>query len=1171
MVTQCKENIYSQFALSTARDFSYKTFRFANRPPGSRYAMKLQKLFAPAFVLSVVFLGLNASSSHAQNSQSLAARIGAIDESWLVVLRGNHHPLAIPASDRGEVPADLPMQRMLLVLSRDPAAESGLQQLLASQQDKSSPAFHSWLTPSQFAENFGVAPQDIQTLTSWLVSHGFRVNRVGASGMTIEFSGTAGQVTEAFHTPIHTYLVDGSPHYANSSDPQIPAALAPVVAGIATLHNSPKQSAVHVLGTAHRIGNTSAWQPDFTFSGPLGTRHFLAPGDFAKIYNAAPLYTAGLDGTGQSIAIVARNNINLSDIQIFRIAFGLPTNDPRIIIDGPDPGDVGGPEETEADLDVEWSGAIAPKATIDFVVSASTNATDGTDLSALYIVDNNLAPVMSMSFGNCEQSLGTAENAFFNNLWEQAAAQGITVVVSSGDNGPAGCDNPNQFSPATGGLAVNGVASTPFNIALGGTQFNENGADSTYWSATNGPDQSSALGYIPEVVWNESCGDPNQCGQPSLFASSGGASTLYAKPSWQVGTGVPNDGKRDLPDFSLDAAAGHDGYLLCQSGICTTNSSGQLINAELVGGTSAAAPTFAAIMSLIVQKTNSRQGQANFVLYPLAAAQNEAICNSSAVPQAQCIFNDITQGTNSVPGQLGSSASTGYDLATGWGSLNAANLAANWQIETFRATNTKLQLSPTSAVHGQPVTATVTVAPNSGTGTPTGDIALLGAAMRSVSLGNLSSGSISSAVSNLPGGSYSVTASYGGDATFGASASASPGVAISITPEPSATTFGGFDEAQSTTPSSTVNTTYGAFLELQVGVAGASGQGSPTGTLKFTDTFNGSTSPILSSSLNSKGTAAALDTQLALGTHMLNVAYSGDASFNPSIGGPVTVNIAKGPTQTILLAPNGALPNTSVEVEAIVFPNGAIDPTGTVQFMDGSNKLGTPVTVTNLVANFTTSQLAAGANVISAVYSGDPNFLTSTSGALTVVVGNPDFLLGVNPGNVVISGSAPGTTSVLLTPGPGLGFFGPVSLACSGLPAGSSCTFQPAQPVLDGFTPVKVSLSISRPALQGAARMALNQPAQRIVRSIGSVAPIGSVTFACFALLLWPRKRRYAKFALVALLGCFLVSFNGCSGGQISSTQKPPSTSSFVLTVTASGGSGTQAVSHTVTLQVTVQ
>src|SRR5580704_10241908 len=743
--------------------------------------MALQKKLLAAFLLYAAILAHLPGKLQAQTAETRGSRIAAMDESSLVLLAGNRHPLATLANDRGEVAADLPMERMLLVLTRDDAAELALQNFLAAQQDKASPDFHAWLTPAQFGNRFGASQRDLQTLTAWLASYGFRVNRVAQGGMTIEFSGTAGQVKEAFHTPVHAYFVDGERHYANAFDPQIPAALAPVVAGINTLHDFRKKPAIRVLGKARRILNTSMWQPEFTFGGPAGVAHFLAPGDFAKIYNTAALYKNGIDGTGQSVAIVARNNINLSDVQIFRIAFGLPVNDPQIILDGPDPGNLAGPEETEADLDVEWSGAVAPKATIKFVVSASTNSTDGVDLSSLYIVDNNLAPVLSASFGECEQTLGQTENTFFNNLWEQAAAEGITAVISSGDNGAAGCDNANQSTPASKGLGVNGLASTPFNIAVGGTQFNENGADSTYWSATNGAGQSSALGYIPEDVWNESCADPNVCGVASLFASSGGASTLYTKPSWQVGLGVPNDGERDLPDVSLDAAAGRDGYLVCQDGICATNASGQLINAELVGGTSAAAPTFAAILALIAQKTNSRQGQANFVLYPLAGAQNAANCGSTSPPQAQCIFKDITVGNNSVPGQTGFSATPGYDLATGWGSVNVANLAANWKNVTFRPTLTTLQLSSTNLAHGQPVTASVTVAPGVGAGTPTGDVALLAAGSEGVNLGNLGNGTVSGSVRTLPGGMYSVTASYGGDAAFGGSIST--GVPITINPE----------------------------------------------------------------------------------------------------------------------------------------------------------------------------------------------------------------------------------------------------------------------------------------------------------------------------------------------------------------------------------------------------
>jgi hypothetical protein len=1129
--------------------------------------MTFHKTLLLGIAFSAAMLLHPASALLAQTTPPAANRIGAIEESSLVVLRGNRHPLATPANDRGEVSSDLPMERMLLVLTRDATAESALQSLLTRQQDKSSPDFHTWLSPAQFAERFGASPADLQKITAWLTSHGFHVNRVAQSGMVIEFSGTAAQVRNTFHTAIHSFVVNGEKHYANASDPQIPAALAPVVAGIDTLHDFRKQPMIRVLGKASRIANTILWQPEFTFSGASGVQHYLAPGDFAKIYNIAPLYQDGIDGTGQSIAIVARNNINLSDVQIFRIAFGLPVNDPQIILNGPDPGNLTGSEETEADLDIEWSGAIAPKATIKFVVSASTNSTDGVDLSSLYIVDNNLAPVLSASFGQCEQTLGQTENTFFNNLWEQAAAQGISVVISSGDNGAAGCDSDSQTTPATQGLAVNGLASTPFNIAVGGTQFNENGADSTYWSATNGPDQTSALRYIPEVVWNESCADPNVCGVASLFASSGGVSTHYSKPSWQAGLGVPNDGQRDLPDVSLDAAAGHDGYLLCQDGLCTTNSSGQLINAELVGGTSAAAPTFAAILALIAQKTNSRQGQANFVLYPLATAQNAANCSATSPPQSQCIFNDITVGNNNVPGQTGFPATVGYDLATGWGSVNAANLAANWQNVTFRSTLTTLQLSSTNLTHGQPVIATATVAPSVGSGTPTGNVALLAGGSTGVNLGNLSNGTASGAIETLPGGAYSVTASYGGDGTFGASLSA--GVPIKINPEASNTTFSAFLSGQAGNPSSQVNTTYGGFLQLQVNVAGASQQGTPTGTLTFSDTFNGNTSTLLSVSLNSQGNAQVQETQLALGNHTLNVSYSGDASFTASSAGPVNVTVAKGQTETVLFVPSGALPNTAVVLQAIVLPNGAIDPTGTVQFFNGKNVLGVPVQVKNLIASLTTTQLSNGSHSITAVYSGDANFAGSTSGAATIVIGNPDFLISANPGVVTISGSGPGNTSILLTPVAGLGFSGPISLSCSGLPTGSSCSFLPAQPSLDGSTPLTVALSITKPPAQSAAiRAAFRGGAQQLAVSLAGA------TFAGAFLLAWPGKKRAWQLRAVLILAGLLGVLGGCSGGM---SVAPPqngrgiSTTSFVVTVTATGGAGAQAVSHSVTLQVTVQ
>jgi len=1115
--------------------------------------------------LAVSFTWSMPDPLYGQSAAGAASRIGTIDESSRVTLRGNRHPLAVSANDRGEADPSLPMQRMLLVLKRDPAAQSALDRLVLEQQDKSSANFHAWLTPGQIGEKFGPAASDIQRVAGWLESHGFRVNRVAQSGMLIEFDGTAGQVKGAFHTPIHTYVANGKTHFANSADPQIPAALVPVVAGVSTLHNFEKRPAALVLGSAARIGTSSLWQPDFTFNGESGPAHYLAPGDFSKIYSTAGLYSGGINGTGQSIAIVARSNLNLSDVQIFRIAFGLPVNDPQIILDGPDPGNLFGGEESEADLDVQWAGAIAPGATIKMVVSKSTNSTDGVDLSAQYIVDNNLSPVMSASFSQCEAELGQTESAFFNNLWEQAAAQGITVVVATGDNGAAGCDNPSGGAAASRGLAVNGLASTPFNIAVGGTQFDENGADSMYWSPTNGPDQSSVLGYIPEVVWNESCAAGGACISTSLFASSGGASILYTKPPWQAGPGVPADGQRDLPDVALAAAAGHDGYLFCQEGICATDGTGQLINANVVGGTSVATPAFAAIMALIVQKTNSRQGQANFVIYPLAAGQSAAACNSSGgpgSPQSQCIFNDITQGNNSVPGQTGFAAGPGYDLATGWGSVNAANLAGSWTTAGLQSSSTNLQIVPAAITHGQPVTVSATVAPTAGMGTPTGEVALLTSSGTALNLGPLLNGSVSSSTITLPGGSYSVTAAYSGDGMF--SPSTSNAVAVNVQPEGSTISISILGGSQSGAPP-TVSATYSEFLEFQVTVAGVSGQGNPTGTVTFSDRFNGNTSTLVTAPLNIQGVALVPFTSLAVGTHSISVTYSGDSSFLSAIAWTITVVISQGPTETIALVPEGALPGSTLTLEAIVFPlAGAAGPTGTVQFFDGAAALGIPVPVKNLVATLTTNHLSNGPNSITAAYSGDANFLPSTSSAATLVVGNPDFQIATNPGNLTISSGSPASAKLIVSQVPGLPFFGPLSFACSGLPVTVTCSFQPEPLVMNGSPSATDTVTFTKTSAAAMAHPARFEFAR----------PLAGLSLACALLIAWPRRRRYVRqLALLTLLGS-LAAINGCGGGSSSSTvtaPPPPAPSTYSVTVTASGGLGNMAVSHSVTLALTVQ
>ncbi|HZC25164.1 MAG TPA: S53 family peptidase, partial [Candidatus Binatia bacterium] len=583
---------------------------------------------------------------------------GTIDESQLTTLQGNTHPLARAEFDLGTAPASLPMQRMLLVLKRSPQQESTLAKLLDDQQDKNSPNYHKWVSPEQFGKQFGPTDNDMQVITSWLQSHGFEVGATKGRGV-LEFSGSASQVRETFHTTIHKYLVNGEQHWANASDPQIPSALTPAVAGVASLNDFRPRAMNSPAGAFSRdpvTGKITAVHSEFTF--PAGCvendkvqgacYYALGPYDFATIYDVLPLWNAGINGTGETIAIVGESNINVQDVANFRSLFGLPVNNPTVILNGPDPGLA--PDESEADIDVQWSGAVAPNATIDFVVSQSTESTAGVDLSAVYIVENNLAPVMSESYGYCELGLGASGNQFYSNLWQQAAAEGITVFVSSGDNGSAGCDNINTNPPAPAqyGLKVSGFASTPYNVAVGGTDFNDFSNPATYWSiSNNSTTQASALSYIPETTWNDSCTNAifgtvgfstnaeTNCNDSRLVnfvvpeGGSGGVSNCttpsgltpascaggYAKPSWQSGTGVPADGKRDIPDVSLFASNGFMGsfYIICQSdqtyGTCNLNSTSYFLG---FGGTSVSSPAFAGILALGNQQTGSRQGNANY-------------------------------------------------------------------------------------------------------------------------------------------------------------------------------------------------------------------------------------------------------------------------------------------------------------------------------------------------------------------------------------------------------------------------------------------------------------------------------------------------------------------------------------------------------------------------------
>jgi hypothetical protein len=790
---------------------------------------------AACLFLTLGISGLNLAQAQANNTNGATPSriIQSVDDTQIIQLSGNTHPLALPKFDQGLATPAMSMDRMLLLLKRSPEQEAALSAFMAEQYNPKSPNYHHWLHAKEFGEKFGPSDADIATVTGWLQQSGFSVGNVNNGHTFIEFSGTAAQVQQAFHTEIHRYLVKGVQHTANDRDPQIPAALAPVVAGIASLHNFfpvpqsvvgnfvRKDKKTGKLTPAHSASGGPA--PQLTYiNGDGQTREDITPFDFATIYNELPLWNAGTTGAGVKIAISSVSDITLSDVAAFRSSFGLPKNVPMIIHNGADPGLNGG--QVENTLDVEWSGAAAPGATVVSVVSASTATTGGDELSDLYIIDNEVAPIMSASYGQCELFLGKTGNAAINAIWQQGAAEGISEFESSGDQGSTGCENSDQVGPnaATTGLQVNGIASSPFITAVGGTDFTWQSQVATYWNANNSANGATAIGYIPEKPWNSTCADPYLAGQsvdptPEAFCNdvlngtnyfglaglvvitggSGGVSACteptgtdpstckggYAKPTWQAGTGVPKDGLRDLPDVSLFASAaypdGIDGsaYLICVSSdspekSCDYTDPNFVIYQE-VGGTSVSSPAMAGIMALVLQKNGgTAQGLANPIFYSLAAKENLASCNSSTVANgSSCVFYDTTSGSNAQPCINGSTNCVTKNSADQVGIVSGYTTTKGYDLATglgsVNATNL-VNAWPTSTGGG--ITVTLTPASLTFASTAVGATSAAKAVTlknTSTSTLNINAGGIT--ISGADASSFTETATCGATLAAGAS------------------------------------------------------------------------------------------------------------------------------------------------------------------------------------------------------------------------------------------------------------------------------------------------------------------------------------------------------------------------------------------------------------------
>jgi hypothetical protein len=600
--------------------------------------MKTTRAAIASLVLSLTLI----APWHVLRAQRLQRLSAPIDARNRIILRGSRNPRIEGLVNDGAVPDSMRVSGITLRFKPTYDQSLDLERLLEDQQNPESPLFHRWLTPEQYAERFGLAQGDFDQISAWISSQGFHIDHASRSHTYISFSGTAAQVRDTFGTELRRYTVDGRRHFANEREVIVPAELEPL---IATLRGLDDFRPLRRPSPTPRATNSDG-------------AHALSPGDLAVIYNAAALHKAGITGKGQRIAVAGASNFKMDDVRQFRAMFGLPKSDPKLVLlPGEDDPGIVEEEVSEALLDVEWAGALAPNASIVFVYGS-----DAWDAAA-YAIDQNIAPVVSLSYGGCEAHYTDPRTqAAFRGLAQQASTQGITWIAASGDAGAADCDD-HGATAGVSGIGVDLPASVPEITAVGGTEFSE--GTGKYWSTDNQNNLTSALSYIPEKAWNDTV--PGK----ALMAGGGGTSIVYPKPSWQTGPGVPNDNARHVPDISLTASWKHDPYLIFWDG--------EVVSA---GGTSASAPLFAGALALLNQyvvdhglQDEPGLGNINPRLYQLAQTTTG-------------VFHDITVGDIIVPckagtrdctnGAYGYKAGPGYDQATGLGSIDIAALAEKW-------------------------------------------------------------------------------------------------------------------------------------------------------------------------------------------------------------------------------------------------------------------------------------------------------------------------------------------------------------------------------------------------------------------------------------------------------------------------------------------------------------
>jgi len=1059
---------------------------------------------------------------------------------------------------------------------------------------------------SQYGAAFGVAEPDVEAVEQWLQSYGFTVERVSPARNRIQFSGDFAKIQSAFQTTIHELSVNGATHYANSTDPKIPAALWPVIAGVGPLNDFHPSSNAEFGARGHYDPASHSIQSDLTLFTQSGTPYlYVDPADAASIYDTPnpALNTAysgtTYDGTGINIGVVGDSNITLQDVSNYRVAFlgeaASTTNTPTVVVDGNDP--LLDQDEVEALLDTEIAGGLAPKAKVYLYISANTSLESGLFDAITRAIDDNTVSILNISFGICEAHLGDSGNQLVAELMAQAAAQGISVTVSSGDSGSAGCDN-DQSEAAQYGLAVNGLASSVYTVAVGGTDFDVLTDNfSTYVQDSSGgqpysgsaPYYGTALSYIPERPWNDSTETNvniasnvaiSNNGATDIVAGAGGASNCststvgtsgvltcqsgYAKPPFQSAL-TPADGVRDLPDVALLAGNGFYSavWVVCADNVaegtlfpvftdCQTDN-GQWTSGTTFsgfGGTSTAAPAFAGILALVEQKTGSRLGQPDYVLYQLAQSKYATV------------FHDTVEGDNSVVCASGSpncgtngfltgyDAATGYDQASGLGSVDATQLVNSWNSVSLTSTTTTLTVNgstaPVNVIHGTSLTFNAGVSPASATGVvgivDTANESPNGPQNNGQLPINLSGGTGSAAYNGLPGGTYTVYANYGGDTSDAASTSS--GIAVNITPESSTTVlsvtaYSG--DGSGTQITNLAAVPYGSYInaiaQINGQAEGSNTEGLATGTVTYEN--NGTTlASAAVSAVNQAFFAAPAVSYppLSAGSYNLTAAYSGDASYNASTSTVTAMTVVKAvPSLSVTPASSSVSSLASDQVTmTLVVPSAGAAPTGTIVLTANGSTIATVSELSGFAARVVVqaSALAAGANTITATYSGDGNYAGS-SGTATITVTEVSFALS-NGGAITLAPGATSGNTTSIEVSPSNGFIGIVDLVCSvtaptGASSPATCS-APSTVNITGTASVSTQLTVSTTAA--------TTPGSYAFTVTGTDASTGKITSSTIVTVTVTGSSATGSFSL-GNSGAITVAPGASSGNTTSVTVTP--------------------------------